>query len=311
MCMRLQQRFRSRKGAQDQKARQRDELITVSELRHAEHEILRYIQGQAFPQEAADLAKGTSTRKTSQILKLDPILKDGLIRVGGRLRKSSLPYNSKHQVIVPKNSWIATLIIKEAHLVSGHSGREYVLTAIRQRFWIVHANALTRRLLSSCYDCRKRHQKPNSQKMADLPAARITPDKPPFTNTGIDYFGPFLVKLKRSLVKRYGVIFTCLAVRAVHIEVASSLETDTFILALRRFIARRGQVKGIYSDNGTNLAGGERELRESIKLWNNEKMHQLLLQKEIVMSAIVFVSLGQRSFTSFVSYVRCKFRSVY
>ena len=117
--------------------------------------------------------------------------------------------------------------------------------------------------------------------MADLPAARITPDKPPFTNTGIDYFGPFLVKLKRSLVKRYGVIFTCLAVRAVHIEVASSLETDTFILALRRFIARRGQVKRMYSDNGTNLAGGERELRESIKLWNNEKIHQLLLQKEI------------------------------
>ena len=117
--------------------------------------------------------------------------------------------------------------------------------------------------------------------MADLPAVRIAPDQPPFTNTGIDYFGPFLVKFKRSLAKRYGVIFTCMAVRAVHIEVASSLETDTFILALRRFIARRGQVKRIYSDNGTNLTGGERELREAISRWNNEQINDALLQKEI------------------------------
>jgi len=117
--------------------------------------------------------------------------------------------------------------------------------------------------------------------MADLPITRITPGEPPFTNTGVDYFGPFTVKLKRSLVKRYGVIFTCFAVRAVHLEVASSLEADTFILALRRFIARRGQVKRIYSDNGTNLSGGERELREAIQQWNNEQIHEFLLQREI------------------------------
>ena len=79
--------------------------------------------------------------------------------------------------------------------------------------------------------------------MADLPLDRVSPDEPPFTNVGVDYFGPFGVKRGRSVVKRYGVTFTCLATRAIHLEMASSLDTDSFIHALRRFIARRGQVK--------------------------------------------------------------------
>ena len=84
-----------------------------------------------------------------------------------------------------------------------------------------------------------------------------------------------------SLVKRYGVIFTCLAIRAVHIEIAYSLDTDWFLLALRRFIARRGQVEVIHSDNGTNFTSGDRELRDAISGWNHERIHSSLLQKDI------------------------------
>jgi len=68
--------------------------------------------------------------------------------------------------------------------------------------------------------------------MADLPANRVTPNKPPFTYVGVDYFGPFMVKQGRSLVKRYGCVFICLTTRAVHLEVASSMDTDSFINAL-------------------------------------------------------------------------------
>ena len=85
----------------------------------------------------------------------------------------------------------------------------------------------------------------------------------------------------RSLVKRYGVIFICLTIRAVHIEVAHSLDTDSFLVALRGFIARRGQVQEIRSDNGTNITSGVRECRESIQAWNNEKIHEAMLQKSI------------------------------
>lgn len=117
--------------------------------------------------------------------------------------------------------------------------------------------------------------------MAELPRERVTPEKPPFTFTGIDYFGPFYVKVKRIIMKRYGVIFTCLVIRVVHLEIAHSLDTDSFIMALRRFIARRGQVQIMYSDNGTNLVGGSRELQEAISSWNQLQIHDFLLQKEI------------------------------
>lgn len=116
--------------------------------------------------------------------------------------------------------------------------------------------------------------------MADLPSERVTPNEPPFTRVGVDYFGPFEVKSRRSIVKRYGVIFTCLAIRAIHIEVAPSLDTDSFINALQRFTARCGQVKELRSDNGKNFVGAERELRVDIKEWNQCKIN-VLLQKGI------------------------------
>lgn len=108
--------------------------------------------------------------------------------------------------------------------------------------------------------------------MVDLPRDRVLPDEPPFTNTGVDYFGSFRVTRGKSIVKRYGVIFTCMAIHAVHIKVASSLETDSFICALRRFIARRGQVKIVHSDNGTNFVGAECKLRSAMEEWNSTKI---------------------------------------
>ncbi|KAK0152714.1 hypothetical protein N1851_005757 [Merluccius polli] len=117
--------------------------------------------------------------------------------------------------------------------------------------------------------------------MADLPSERVTPDEPPFTRVGVDYFGPFEVKSRRSGVKRYGVILTCMAIRAIHIEGAPSLDTDAFINALRRFIARCGQVRELRSDNGTNFRGAEQELKTAIEKWNQAQINDVLLQKGI------------------------------
>ena len=109
--------------------------------------------------------------------------------------------------------------------------------------------------------------------MADLPADRVASDLPPFSFVGVDCFGPLYVKRGRGTAKRYGVLFTCLTIRAVHIEVAHSLSSDSFINAFRRFISRRGTVKKMRSDNGTNFVGAERELRTEIAHWNQEQIH--------------------------------------
>lgn len=103
------------------------------------------------------------------------------------------------------------------------------------------------------------------QMMADLPKERLVPYEPPFTYTGVDFFGPFHVKRARSTIKIYGCIFVCFNSRSVHIEDVSSLESDTFIQALNRFMAVRGRPKEIWSDNGTNFCGAEKELRRSIR----------------------------------------------
>ena len=126
--------------------------------------------------------------------------------------------------------------------------------------------------------CRQQFGAPLNQKMADLPLDPITPAEPPFTNTGVDYFGPILVKQGRCQVKRYGALFMCLASRTVHTEMATSLDTPSFINVLRRFVARRGQVKLIRSDNGTNLVSAHRELWQE---WNQEQVEVFLLQKEV------------------------------
>ena len=197
--------------------------------------------------------------------RLDPVLIDGLLRVGGTLGLASETFDSKHQIILPKNDHVSNLLVEHYHQISGHSGKEYVLSL----------GSAVRRVLSRCVSCRRRQGPGCEQKMADLPVDRLTSDQPPFTCFGIDYFGPFQVRRGRSFPKRYGLIFTCLAIRAVHIEVAHSLDTDSFLLALRRFVARRGQVKEIRSDNGTNFTSDEKELRESIKAWNQEKTHEM------------------------------------
>ena len=253
--------------------------ITVEEMESAEREILKHVQREAFPEEFNYPNK--PVKKSSRLRKLDPLVIDGLLRVGGRLRKASLPLESKNQIILPKEDHVTRLIIHDFHRMCGHSGREHVLALIRQKFWITQGSSTVKGVIAKSVSCRRRQAPLCQQKMADLPESRILPDKPPFTSVGVDYFGPFQVRRGRSLVKRYGVIFTCLAIRAVHIEVAHSLDTDAFLLALRRFIARRGQVREIHSDNGTNFTSGERELRDAISNWNQEKIHNSLLQKNI------------------------------
>ena len=101
--------------------------------------------------------------------------------------------------------------------------------------------------------------------MASLPPDRLLPDHPPFTNVGVHYFSPFEAKRGPVQVKGYGVLFTCLTVRAVHIEIAHSLDTDSFINAVGHFIARRGQGEVMRTDNGTNLVDTQHEIRRAMK----------------------------------------------
>ena len=104
--------------------------------------------------------------------------------------------------------------------------------------------------------------------MADLPRERLQERVFPYTNAGVEYFGPFEVKFMRKTMKRWCCLFTCLTTRAVHIEVVPSLEAETCLTAITRFIARRGKPATILSNNGTNFVGAANEMRDCISAWN-------------------------------------------
>lgn len=257
------------------------ERVSTEDLLAAENAILQFCQRERFDTEICALKTGKPVKGCSTIYKLNPVLEEGLVRVGGRLSRTAMPEESKHPVILCKDQHISMLILKNIHEQTRHGGRNYILSKLREKFWVTHANAAARKILSNCPFCRRHQGKLCDQKMSDLPKERITPDFPPFTNVGVDYFGPIEVKQGRSYVKRYGVIFTCMASRAIHLEVAHSLDTDSCISAIRRFICRRGPVAHFRSDNGTNFTGAEKELKRAIADLNHRSIEKALIHDNI------------------------------
>ena len=217
----------------------------------------------------------------SPLRKLDPILVDGIIRVGGRIDKAPVCYNVRHPMILPGKHHITALIIKRYHRMEGHVGISQVLETNRQKFWALQCPAAVKRVVGECLTCQRWNSRPESQIMAPLPDARVTPAQPPFSSVGIDYFGPIPVKVKRSTVKRYGCVFTCLGMRAVHIEITYDLSTDSFIQAFTRFVSRRGPPSQVYSDNGTNFKEAEREIMHALKNWNQHRILNVLRNRSI------------------------------
>ena len=280
-------RFKEQHGTKERLGCATKEIqqLTVSELEEAERMIVRQVQEESFP---ADLEK---TKKGS-LAKLKPFREDGLLRIGGRLNRSSLDHDSKHPFILPKDHIVSELITLHYHCLNGHTGSHQTLSKTRERFWITKGTSYVKRILKRCQICKRENAKPGEQVMAPLPAVRTSSDEDglvyPFAAVGIDYFGPLFVKLgprtrskNPALAKRYGCIFTCLRYRAVHIEVSEDLSTDSFISAILRFVGRRGPPRVIYSDNGSNFKGAEVEVIEALKSWNLEKIQGSLSRRGI------------------------------
>lgn len=256
-------------------------MLKLVELQQASQEIVRLVQHQHFHEEYMCLKEGRQVKCHSKLANLSPILIDDIIRVGGRIHRAPIAFEAAHPMVLPKSHHVSMLIVRYYHHLLGHTGREHVLSIIRQYFWILRGRSLVRQTLSRCVSCRRRNAPTLQQVMADLPKERLVPYQPPFTYTGLDFFGPFFVKRSRSTVTVYGCMFVCFNSRAVHIEDVSSLETDTFIQALLRFISVCGCPKEIWSDNGTNFTGAEKKLRLSVQNLNEERIKSELHSHDI------------------------------
>ena len=268
------------------KDREYGELLS-SELKNAEIQLIRYAQYTEFPDEWAALSHGRQLSSNSKIIGLRPkIDDDGLMRSDGRLQNAKfLSYDVRYPVILPRNSKITKLIVKEFHETGNHaSGTNQTLAALSARYWIISAREVIRQWEKECMECRRRKGKPCEQIMAPLPLSRLKTSLRAFSRTAVDFGGPYITVQGRgkSRQKRYLCLFTCLATRAVHLEVAFGLDTSSFLNAFYRMVNRRGLPAEIYSDNATNFKAADKELKALLLQLDEDKIKESTSNKGIV-----------------------------
>ena len=218
---------------------------------------MKIVQRGYFSKEISALSANSNISKGSKLYKLDCFIDSkGLLRIGGRINRAAFSFEEKHPVVLPNNSPISVIIIDCFDRKVFHQGRGMVVSEIRSNgLWIIKLNNIVKRVIHRYVYCQRLRGKPIEQKMSDLPPDRLYPE-PAFTNVGCDCFGPFTVKNGRSCAKRYGLLFTCLASRAVHIEMCFSLSTDSFLNAFNRFTSIRGPIKLLRCNRGINFYRG-------------------------------------------------------
>ncbi|GFX13815.1 integrase catalytic domain-containing protein [Trichonephila clavipes] len=194
---------------------------------------------------------------------------DGLLRVGGRLSNSDLPYVNKHPAILPGNHNLTVQIIVHFHRKNLHTGASSLLHYVREKFWPLNGRSLCRKVVHECLVCFKSRPLVTSQLMGNLPRDRVVPDYP-FNCSGVDFCGPFMIRYKNQrkgiLHKIYICVFVCFVSKAIHIEIVSDLTSDAFIATLKRFFSCRGKCAKLYSDNGKILVDANKELKRFLKL---------------------------------------------
>jgi hypothetical protein len=252
--------------------------LSVDELDASTLMLTRMAQLQSFPRVFKILLEGSSLKCKGDLSKLSGLNifvdKLGLIRVGGRLSNSiDFSYNKKHPILLCGKSYFSVLLFRSEHVRLLHSGPQLLLSTIRETWWPLAGRNLARNIVRQCVRCTRIRGETLTPIMGDLPFERLEPGYP-FMRCGVDYAGPVMILNRKgrgaTLMKCYISLFVCFITRAVHLELVSSLSTNDYLLALKRFISRRGKPREIFSDNGKVFVGAKKELSSFI---HNNKNH--------------------------------------
>ncbi|XP_038117006.1 uncharacterized protein LOC119769172 [Culex quinquefasciatus] len=255
--------------------------LTVEQFAKAKMVLTRLAQQDSFSAELTELEKGKPVPKQSNIYKMSPFVdSERVLRVGGRLKLSQLPFQAKHPALLPGSHPFARILAEFYHQKLFHGGGRLLLTAMREEFWPIGGRILARSVVRNCFRCVRLNPELVQQQIGQLPAQRIIPSRP-FSVVGVDYAGPLYLKpihKRAAPAKAYICLFVCFATKAVHIELVGDLSTPAFLAALRRFIGRRGVPSHIHSDNGKNFEGAKNELARLYAMLTHddeqEKIHE-------------------------------------
>ncbi|XP_071095649.1 uncharacterized protein [Haliotis cracherodii] len=260
--------------------------LTVEEIADSEHRIIADAQTEAFASEYATLLSGKMLASSSKLLALQPQLdENGVMRLSGRLGDAEcLPLGARFPIILPRRSWVTKLIIKQYHEDGKHVlGTNQTLAAVSSKYWIISAREAIREWEKECARCNRDKAKPAYPMMAPLPKMRLRKSFRAFSQAAVDYAGPFITVQGRgkSRQKRYLCLFTCLTTRAVHLEMAYSLDTSAFLNAFYRMVNRRGLPQDVISDNGTNFVGAVKELKELLHMLDQDAVRRSMANRGV------------------------------
>lgn len=239
--------------------------LEPEELQRAEEELWRAAQREEY----ADLVKKLradskhNTAKGHPLHRLCPVVDEKcLLRVNGRLPASVYPVEVRQPIILPATSRITQLYVTFIHQQFLHMNHETVVNEIRRHYCIPGLRRLVKKVAQECHHCRVRRPRIEFPQEGPLPPARTAIGFKAFTYCGLDYFGPFEVVVGRRREKRWGALFTCMTTRAVHMEIAHSLNLESCAMCVRMMCARRDVVPHeIRSDRGTNFVATDKELQ--------------------------------------------------
>lgn len=240
-------------------------VLKPNEIENSLLILIKLTQIQHFSEEYNSLLVNKPLNKRSDILCLNPFLHNSVIRVGGRLTNLKTEFDKKHQIILPKNNTLTDLIIINEHVRLLHCGVQQMICSLREKFWPLSARNACKKIAKNCIICFRAKPTNTTYLMGDLPDARISMS-PAFTNVGIDYGGPFMLKDRSTrgakIIKAYICLIVCMCTKAVHLELVTDLTTSAFLNTIKRFISRRGLPNNIYSDNGRNFVGANTEIQK-------------------------------------------------
>jgi hypothetical protein len=254
--------------------------LTAEELQRAKRYWIRQTQEEYFPEELAALRQGLPLPTSSAIVRFNPYVEDDLLRLGGRLQFADISEGERHPILLHGSHPFTHLLIQQTHVRLHHLGVRIVLEDLRRQFWIIRGRQEIKKTLRSCLPCKIVHGKPSGEIEAPLPSDRVRPSRP-FSVTGIDFAGPLYVRSGKTLQKSYIVLFTCATTRAIHLELASDMTAEKFVMALKRFAGRRGLPHTIYSDNARTFHAVNKELVELFATLNDQRTLKFLAQEGI------------------------------
>ncbi|XP_031638197.1 uncharacterized protein LOC116350532 [Contarinia nasturtii] len=260
-------------------------FITSEERNNAIEYWIKYEQNIAFKTELKCIKTGDMLPPKSTITSLRPFIdNNGLLRVGGRIDKANIAYEKRHQYIIPQKSRLSFLLLNHAHEMTMHGGVQMIMHYTRKRFWIPKLRFETRKFIGTCTRCVKLAQITADQIIAELPAIRLRP-APPFQHVGVDMAGPYQMRVSNKInantrarqmpdMKGWIAVFVCLVTRAIHLEAVEGMSSDDFFVAYTKFTSRRGDPEKIYSDNGTNFIGADKELKKALEIWQSSQVQR-------------------------------------